>query len=275
MHLVITGGAGFLGVRLARTLLQRGTLALAGAAPQPITRLTLVDRAAPPADLTADARVQVVTGDLNELLTPDAHGTTRAVPADAQAVVHLAAAVSGECEADFDLGLRSNLDATRALLQACRHLKHITLLQHCTAMELLLDVQQRCVGANVRNADGQQQPMLASHTVLATGGMGQIYPSTTNPATATGDGIGQRAAFCLPDTPGRHTGHQHHGLGIGGQRQSFLGALLDQQTHILAQSLGGFGHCLSHDGMIPPAIQHAHGLRTLARKYKCEFLHIS
>ena len=33
MHLVITGGAGFLGVRLARTLLQRGTLALAGAAP--------------------------------------------------------------------------------------------------------------------------------------------------------------------------------------------------------------------------------------------------
>ena len=122
MHLVITGGAGFLGVRLARTLLQRGTLALAGAAPQPITRLTLVDRAAPPVDLTADARVQVVTGDLNELLTPDAHGTTRAVPADAQAVVHLAAAVSGECEADFDLGLRSNLDATRALLQACRAL---------------------------------------------------------------------------------------------------------------------------------------------------------
>ena len=122
MHLVITGGAGFLGVRLARTLLQRGTLALAGAAPQPITRLTLVDRAAPPVDLTADARVQVVTGDLNELLTPDAHGTTRAAPADAQAVVHLAAAVSGECEADFDLGLRSNFDATRALLQACRAL---------------------------------------------------------------------------------------------------------------------------------------------------------
>ena len=29
---------------------------------------------------------------------------------------HLASAVSGECEADFDLGLRSNLDSTRALL---------------------------------------------------------------------------------------------------------------------------------------------------------------
>jgi nucleoside-diphosphate-sugar epimerase len=34
-------------------------------------------------------------------------------------VFHLASAVSGECEADFELGLRSNLDSTRALLDAC------------------------------------------------------------------------------------------------------------------------------------------------------------
>ncbi|WP_043006960.1 L-aspartate oxidase [Comamonas testosteroni] len=77
----------------------------------------------------------------------------------------------------------------QTLLQACQRLKHITLLQHCSAVELLQDAQQRCVGASVCNADGQQQNMLASHTVLATGGMGQIYPSTTNPATATGDGV--------------------------------------------------------------------------------------
>lgn len=122
MHIVITGGAGFLGQRLARTLLARGTLSLAGAAPRAITRLTLADRVAPPAALAQDARVSAVTGDLNELLAPDADGQARAVPRDADAVVHLAAAVSGECEADFDLGLRSNLDATRALLQACRAL---------------------------------------------------------------------------------------------------------------------------------------------------------
>jgi len=35
-------------------------------------------------------------------------------------VFHLAAAVSAECEADFDLGMRSNLDTTRALLEAVR-----------------------------------------------------------------------------------------------------------------------------------------------------------
>jgi nucleoside-diphosphate-sugar epimerase len=44
------------------------------------------------------------------------------VPAGTDVVYHLAAAVSGECEADFDLGMRSNLAATEALLAACRKL---------------------------------------------------------------------------------------------------------------------------------------------------------
>ena len=44
-HVVITGGAGFLGVRLARALLAQGKLSLAGAAPVDIGRITLVDRA--------------------------------------------------------------------------------------------------------------------------------------------------------------------------------------------------------------------------------------
>jgi nucleoside-diphosphate-sugar epimerase len=122
MNIVITGGAGFLGARLARALLARGSLALAGSAAQSISRVILVDRVAPPADLMADSRVRCVEGDLN-LLLEWRNAATPVIAEDTDLVFHLAAAVSGECEADFDLGMRSNLDATRALLEACRKLK--------------------------------------------------------------------------------------------------------------------------------------------------------
>jgi len=118
MHIVITGGSGFVGARLARTLLAQGNLALNGASAQKITQVTLTDQAAPPDDLKADVRVRFVAGDLNNLLNAGPLPS-----ADVSVVFHLAAAVSGECEADFDLGMRSNYEATRALLEACRALK--------------------------------------------------------------------------------------------------------------------------------------------------------
>ena len=108
MKLLITGGGGFVGARLARTLLQRGHLA-----GQTIDALVLTDIAPPPADLLADGRVQARTGPLLAQLD--------ALREDAfDSVFHLASAVSGECEADFELGMRSNLDSTRALLDALR-----------------------------------------------------------------------------------------------------------------------------------------------------------
>lgn len=108
MKLLITGGGGFLGARLARTLLARNTLA-----GERIERLVLTDIAPPPPDLLADSRVEARTGPLlaqTDALKTEAFG----------GVFHLASAVSGECEADFELGLRSNLDSTRALLDALR-----------------------------------------------------------------------------------------------------------------------------------------------------------
>jgi nucleoside-diphosphate-sugar epimerase len=108
MKLLITGGGGFLGARLARTLLSRDTLA-----GKRIGQLVLTDIAPPPPDLLADPRVQARTGPL--LSQADALRTEAF-----DGVFHLASAVSGECEADFELGLRSNLDSTRALLDALR-----------------------------------------------------------------------------------------------------------------------------------------------------------
>ena len=108
MKVLITGGAGFLGTRLARTLLSRGHLS--GHA---LTQLVLADLAPPAADVTSDPRVSARTGALLDQCK--AMGSE-----DFDTVFHLASAVSAECEADLDLGLRSNVDTTRALLDGLR-----------------------------------------------------------------------------------------------------------------------------------------------------------
>jgi len=121
---VITGASGFVGSRLARALLAAGSIDVAGSGERPISRLTLIDRVPAPADLTADGRVTAISGDLAELFDP-AQGERAARPASstlaqADVVFHLAAAVSGECESDFDLGMHANLLGTQRLLAECR-----------------------------------------------------------------------------------------------------------------------------------------------------------
>jgi len=115
MRIVITGGAGFLGQRLARRLLERGSLTDARGQSREIAQIVLLDVV--PATLSADPRLANVAGDL-----ADPTVVERAVTRDIDTIFHLAAVVSGQAEADFDIGMRVNLDATRLLLERCRRL---------------------------------------------------------------------------------------------------------------------------------------------------------
>ncbi|TXN30932.1 D-erythronate dehydrogenase [Lacisediminihabitans profunda] len=113
MRIIITGGAGFLGDRLARSLLSLGELPVTGETLRRIDEIVLVDRVSPQVDLLEDSRVTSVVGDLAELLPTG-------LLDDSDLVFHLAAVVSSAAEADFDLGMTVNLAATLQLLETCR-----------------------------------------------------------------------------------------------------------------------------------------------------------
>jgi len=109
MKITILGGGGFLGRKLAARLALEGKLG-----GRPISGLTLFD-VAEPAKVEASFPVTCLAGDIVDL--PDA-----AIPTGTDVVFHLAAVVSAQAEADYDLGRRVNLRGTDAVVDACRRL---------------------------------------------------------------------------------------------------------------------------------------------------------
>lgn len=93
---------------------------------------------------------------------------------------------------------------------------NIQTLEHTLALDLWVE-EGRCRGAWLADLTKQQSlTVSATHTVLATGGLGQLYWQTTNPTIATGDGMAmaQRAGCALRDMAFiqfHPTAFYHHG----------------------------------------------------------------
>lgn len=106
MKVVITGGQGFLGQRLAKTLLTQNNVQ--------IDDLILIDVVKPIAP-NNDSRVRCYEMDLREPT-----GLDELITKETDAIFHLAAIVSSHAEQDPDLGYEINFLATRNLLEICR-----------------------------------------------------------------------------------------------------------------------------------------------------------
>ena len=111
MRVLILGGGGFLGSRLAKELVHNG-----GLTQGEIVRLTMVDVAFAEEKLH-DARVEYIQADFSD------EGTiTNILQQQPHVIFHLAAIVSGEAEKNFELGMNVNLLASLQILELCRKL---------------------------------------------------------------------------------------------------------------------------------------------------------
>jgi nucleoside-diphosphate-sugar epimerase len=111
VHVAILGAAGMIGRKLTTRIVDDG----GSLGDTPVDRLTLLDVVEPnPPDGWTGAL------DRRRADLSDPASAAAAVAGRPDVVVHLAAVVSGEAEADFDKGYRVNLDGTRNLLEAIR-----------------------------------------------------------------------------------------------------------------------------------------------------------
>ncbi|MFF4380493.1 L-aspartate oxidase [Kitasatospora sp. NPDC001547] len=90
-------------------------------------------------------------------------------------------------------GDATGAEISRALVAAVRHDPEIELIEHALVLDLLTDAEGHAAGLTLHvMGEGQRDgvgAVRARAVVLATGGMGQVFSATTNPAVSTGDGV--------------------------------------------------------------------------------------
>src|SRR5687767_5145101 len=111
MRILILGGGGFLGRRLAEELIKNG-----GIAQGKLVHLTLLDIAFFE-DRIQDSRLEYIQADFSDETT-----ITNILQQQPDVIFHLAAIVSGEAEKNFELGMKINFHASLQMLELCRKL---------------------------------------------------------------------------------------------------------------------------------------------------------
>lgn len=118
MKIVILGGAGFIGQKLSKALAAKGQLR-----DEPISQITLCDMIPPQEDIDADFPII-----FKEFNITDIQSVNNAFDDDTDVIFHLASIVSGQAEADLELGYQVNLDGMRNLLARCLTLQNIPIV---------------------------------------------------------------------------------------------------------------------------------------------------
>ena len=129
---------------------------------------------------------------------------------------------------------QTGYEIERTILYQVRKMKNITLYDFHFALNLITR-DDKCLGAYVLNEQTNEILTFESnYTLLATGGIGQLYGHTTNPAVATGDGIAManRANACILDMEFI----QFHPTALYNKNLS--------TTFLISEAVRGFGACL-------------------------------
>ncbi len=127
-------------------------------------------------------------------------------PASIRRLIELGARFDRDDAGDLDLHLEGGHSARRiihaddasgaevertlwAALQGALGASRTSVRSHTRLVDVLTDATGRACGVRLLGADGQVWDLLADAVVLATGGFGQLWPVTSNPSGATGDGV--------------------------------------------------------------------------------------
>ncbi|MGW0468674.1 L-aspartate oxidase [Streptomyces sp. NPDC003027] len=142
-------------------------------------------------------------------------------------------------------GDATGAEISRALVEAIRD-RGVRTIEHALVLDLLTDAEGRTAGVTLHvMGEGQHDGVGAVHApavVLATGGMGQVFSATTNPAVSTGDGVALalRAGAEVSDLEFV----QFHPTVL------FLGADAEGQQPLVSEAVRGEGaHLVDADGV--------------------------